>query len=46
MGLDPRTHQVYTVTADLGPTPAATEQDPRPRPPVVPGTFKLLVLEQ
>jgi DNA-binding beta-propeller fold protein YncE len=46
MGLDPRTHQIYTVTADLGPTPTATEQDPHPRPPVVPGTFKLLVLEQ
>lgn len=46
MGLDPRTHQVFTVTADLGPTPAATEQEPHPRPSVVPGSFRLLVLEQ
>jgi hypothetical protein len=45
MALDPRTHRVFTVTADLGPTPAATEQEPHPRPSVVPGSFKLLVLE-
>jgi hypothetical protein len=46
MTLDPRNHRVYTVTADLGPTPTATEQDPHPRPTVVPGTFRVLVLEQ
>jgi DNA-binding beta-propeller fold protein YncE len=46
MALDPRTHQIFTVTADLGPTLAATEQDPHPRPSVVPGSFRLLVLEQ
>ncbi len=46
MTLDPRSHRVYTVTADLGPAPAATEQDPHPRPTVVPGTFRVLVLEQ
>ena len=46
MTLDPRNHQIYTVTADLGPAPAPTQQDPHPRSPVVPGTFRLLVLEQ
>ena len=46
MAVDPRTHRVYTVTADLGPAPEATEQDPHPRPSVVPGTFRVLVLEQ
>ena len=46
MTLDPRTHRIYTVTADLGPAPTATEQDPHPRPSVVPGTFRVLVLEQ
>jgi YVTN family beta-propeller protein len=46
MTLDPRTHRIYTVTADLGPAPAATEQDPHPRPSVVPGSFRVLVLEQ
>jgi DNA-binding beta-propeller fold protein YncE len=46
MALDPRTHRVFTVTADLGPIPAATEQEPQPRPSVVPGSFRVLVLEQ
>jgi DNA-binding beta-propeller fold protein YncE len=46
MALDPRTHQIFTVTADLGPAPAATEQEPHPRPSVLPGSFRLLVLEQ
>jgi DNA-binding beta-propeller fold protein YncE len=46
MALDPRTHRIFTVTADLAPTLAATEQEPHPRPSVVPGSFRLLVLEQ
>ena len=46
MALDLRTHRVFTVTADLGPTPAPTPQEPRPRPSVVPGSFRLLVLER
>ena len=45
MELDEATHRVFTVTADFGPTPAATPEHPRPRPPIVPGTFALLVLE-
>ena len=44
MALDAKTHQVYTVTAEFGPAPAATAQQPRPRPPMIPGTFTLLVL--
>jgi DNA-binding beta-propeller fold protein YncE len=46
MTLDPQSHRLYTVTADLGPAPPATEQDPHPRPSVLPGTFRVLVLEQ
>jgi DNA-binding beta-propeller fold protein YncE len=46
MTLDPRTHRVFTVTADLGPAPEPTEKEPHPRPSVVPGSFRLLVLEQ
>jgi DNA-binding beta-propeller fold protein YncE len=46
MALDPRTHRVFTVTADLGPTPEPTEEKPHPRPGVLPGSFRLLVLEQ
>jgi DNA-binding beta-propeller fold protein YncE len=46
MALDPRTSRIFTVTANLGTPPAPTEQDPHPRPPVVPGTFTLLVLDR
>jgi hypothetical protein len=34
---------VYLVTAEFGPTPAATAEQPRPRPAVVPNSFTLLV---
>jgi DNA-binding beta-propeller fold protein YncE len=44
MALDTKTHQVYTVSAEFGQTPAPTTEQPRPRPPMVPGTFTLLVL--
>ncbi len=46
MALDAKTHQVYTVTADFGPAPAPTTQQPRPRPPMIPGTFTMLVLSR
>jgi hypothetical protein len=45
MEIDPRTHRLYTVTADFGPAPAPTADRPRPRAPVLPGTFALLVYE-
>jgi hypothetical protein len=45
MTVDPRTHRLYTVTADFGATPAPTDSNPHPRPNLVPGTFSLLVLE-
>lgn len=44
MALDAKTHQVFLVTAEFGPAPAATAQQPRPRAPMVPGTFTLLTL--
>ncbi len=43
MTLDPKTHNVYTVTAQFGPPPAPTPEQPRPRPAMVPGSFELLV---
>jgi len=46
MALDAKTHQVYLVTAEFGSTPAPTTQQPRPRPPVVPGTFTLLIMSR
>jgi DNA-binding beta-propeller fold protein YncE len=45
MALDPATHRIYLVTGKLGPGPAATPDNPRPRPSVVPGTFVVLVFE-
>lgn len=46
MGLDPRTHRVYVPIAQYGPTPAPTAEHPRPRPPMIPGSFTVLVLER
>ncbi len=43
MALDPKTHDVYLVTADFGPAPAATADNPRPRPAILPGSFVVLV---
>ncbi|MBC7568119.1 MAG: PQQ-binding-like beta-propeller repeat protein [Spirosoma sp.] len=41
--IDPKSHHVFVTTAEYGPAPAPTTENPRPRPSVVPGTF--LVLE-
>jgi YVTN family beta-propeller protein len=46
MALDPKTHQVYTVTAEFGTPPAPTKEQPRPRAPMVPGTFTLIILSR
>jgi len=43
MTLDPKTHTLYTVTAQFGPPPAPSAEQPRPRPAMVPGSFELLV---
>ncbi len=42
MELDPKTHHVFVVTAEFGPAPAPTAEQPRPRPTVVPGSFMVL----
>jgi YVTN family beta-propeller protein len=44
MALDPSTHRVYLPAAQYGPAPAATAEVPRPRPPMLPGSFELLVV--
>lgn len=46
MALDARTHRVYVPVAQYGSAPAATAEQPRPRPPMVPGSFTVLVLER
>ena len=43
--LDEAAHRVYTCTATYGETPAATPEQPRPRPKMVPGTFVILALD-
>jgi hypothetical protein len=43
MAIDKSNHNVYLVTADFGPPPAATADHPHPRPPSLPGTFTLLI---
>ena len=44
MALDPAKRRVYLPAAQYGPAPAATEAAPRPRPPVLPGSFEILVV--
>ena len=43
MALDPVTGRVYLASADFGPAPPATAEQPHPRPAPVPGTFTILV---
>jgi DNA-binding beta-propeller fold protein YncE len=42
MELDLQTHHVFVVTAEYGPAPAPTAEQPRPRPAIVPGSFMVL----
>ena len=46
MALDPRRQRIYLVTANYGPRPAATAQEPHPSPRSLPGTFTLIVVER
>jgi DNA-binding beta-propeller fold protein YncE len=42
MGLDPSNHRIFVASAKFGPVPTGG----RGRPPVLPGTFALLVIER
>ncbi|HET7224423.1 MAG TPA: YncE family protein [Candidatus Eisenbacteria bacterium] len=42
MALDPDTHHAFLATAQFGPRPDPTPDNPRPRPPMVPGSFVIL----
>src|SRR5216110_915054 len=47
MGLDPTTHRLYIVSAKFVPVPAeSTAANPRRRPPVLPGSFMMMVVER
>jgi YVTN family beta-propeller protein len=43
MALDPRTHRLFTDTADFAPAAAPTAEQPKPQPTPVSGTFRLLI---
>jgi hypothetical protein len=45
MGLDPTNHRVFVASAKFGPPPPGSSGG-RPRGPVLPGTFSLLVIER
>jgi DNA-binding beta-propeller fold protein YncE len=44
MALDEKTHRVFLVTAEFGPPPSPTADQPHPRPSQIPGTFTILVV--
>ncbi len=46
MTIDPTSHRAYLATVQYGPTPAPTAEQPRPRAPVRPGSFAILVLDR
>jgi len=46
MTLDPKTHHVFTVTADFKAAPPPTPENPRPRPQPIDGSFVILELGQ
>jgi len=36
--------RIYLVTAEFGPRPEPTAENPRPRPVLIPGSFVVLVV--
>jgi YVTN family beta-propeller protein len=44
MAFDSATGRIYLVTAEFGPRPEATTENPHPRPAVIPNTFTVLVV--
>jgi len=44
MYYDAATDRAYLVTAEFGPRPDPTPENPRPRPAIVPGSFVVLVI--
>jgi DNA-binding beta-propeller fold protein YncE len=44
MALDTKTHKAFVVTAQFGPRPAPTTDNPHPRPAILPDSFVVLVV--
>ncbi len=45
IAFDESTHHLFVPTAKFGQTPAPTADRPRPRPPIIEGTFEVLEVE-
>jgi hypothetical protein len=43
MNIDPKTHNLFLATADLGPAPAPTKKNPHPERKPIPGKFRVLI---
>ena len=46
LALDEATGRIFLAAAKFGPAPAPTKQTPKPRPPMVPASFVVLVVGQ
>jgi len=46
MALDTGSHRIFTVSAEFGPPPAPTAQNPHPWPTIKPETFALMIFSQ
>jgi hypothetical protein len=44
MTVDSKNHRVYLLAAEYGPTPPAEPGKRAPRPPVLPDSFRILVV--
>jgi YVTN family beta-propeller protein len=44
MTYDSASDRAYVVTAEFGPRPAPTAENPRPRPAILPGSFTVIVI--
>jgi YVTN family beta-propeller protein len=44
MTYDSAADRIYLVAAEFGPRPDPTPENPRPRPPIIPGSFTVLVV--
>lgn len=45
LALNSKTHQIFLPVADLGEAPEPTKEEPKPKPIVKPGTFRILQIE-
>ncbi len=44
LAIDPKTRRVFVAAAQYGETPAATPDNPKPRAPILPDTFHVIVI--